>query len=353
MSDKLAHLTKFSGFVLLFIFLGVKSSLAQQYPIQVQANISSPASLKLSEYYTGANPKLTILLTNKDLNQDARVYLKIKITGPNGFSLYSRDNIRNYTSGIDLQGGIPKKLSSQDLQVYFGSTALLETSNTGQSVFNKGGTLPAGNYIFRIEVYNYIDNALLNNPEQSTIFRFIDKPQAPILNSPFNQSEILHKEANFITFNWSPQHTASIYSINTTYRFEMVEILDKQVDVNTAFHSSRPVFSQEITAPSLIYGPSKPLLLPGKRYAWRVQVKAADFGQDYTSFQNNGYSPIYYFDYNYYCPQPDPRFTLYPTEGNVEVVWQGEKGLEYNVSWLDKNGDFKEGLGVLRVLMVH
>ena len=213
MSYKLAHLTKLSGFVLFFIFLGVKSSLAQQYPIQVQANISSPASIKLSEYYTGVNPALTVLLTNRDLTQDAKVYLKVKITGPNGFSLNTKDNIRNSTSGIVLQGGIPKKLSSQDLQVYFSSNNLIVTGSTGQSVFSNGGTLPTGNYTFRIEVYNYIDNALLNNPEHSTIFRFLDKPQAPILNSPFDQSEFLYKEVNFITFNWTPQHTGSILSL--------------------------------------------------------------------------------------------------------------------------------------------
>lgn len=346
MSDTFPHLAKLSCYIFIAFFFGTKSSLAQQYPIQVQANINSPASLKLSEYYTGANPTFTIFLTNRDLNRDAKVYLKFRILGPNGFSLQTNENIRNSTNGIDLQRGIPTKLSSQDLQVYFNSTALQEINNNGISIFNKGGTLPAGNYIFRIEVYNYADNALLNNPDQSTIYRFLDKPQAPILNMPFNQSEVLYRDANFITFSWTPQHTGSIFGSNTKYLFELVEVVDRGVDINTAFQSSRPVFSKELFSLTLIYGPSQPLLLPGKRYAWRVQVKVGDFEQDYTSFQNNGYSPIYYFDYNYDCPQPDPRFIVIPSDGMVEVSWQGIKGLEYNVSWLDKNGSFKDAKSV-------
>jgi hypothetical protein len=103
--------------------------------------------------------------------------------------------------------------------------------------------------------------------------------------------------------SWTPRHFNSpAAAYGTEYFFEMVELYDKQAPPEGAFLYARPFYSETIRPTSFIYNSAHPLLIPGRRYAWRVRAVARDgMQQEMTVFKNNGYSEVFYFDYAADC----------------------------------------------------
>src|SRR5690606_4341021 len=91
---------------------------------------------------------------------------------------------------------------------------------------------------------------------------------------------------------------------NVEYELSIVEIWDHYVDPQAAFFSMPPIFQATTRNTSYLLGPADPLLLPNKKYAWRVQAKAISGTEEIGLFNNNGYSEIYWFSHSQPCEVP-------------------------------------------------
>jgi hypothetical protein len=134
----------------------------------------------------------------------------------------------------------------------------------------------------------------------------------------------------------------------------MVELYDKQTPAEGAFQYAWPFFSETLRPSSFIYNAFHPLLVPGRRYAWRVRVVARDgMQQEMTVFKNNGYSEVFYFDYAADC-QPVQMLGAIIEKRRVNITWMETGALEYTVEYRKKGssrwytaGDVKPGQAYL------
>ncbi|WP_178346962.1 fibronectin type III domain-containing protein [Arenibacter palladensis] len=105
------------------------------------------------------------------------------------------------------------------------------------------------------------------------------------------------------------------------YELSLVEIWDTQIDPQAAFLSSPPVFQTTNTATTYVYGPSDPLLLSGKNYAWRIQAKAKQGAEEIGLFKNQGYSEIFSFSYAGSCDLPIGIGHEVKGSTNANIFW--------------------------------
>ncbi len=242
-------------FVLLVLMVILGSQVKAQFPVQVVTQIKSPASLNLSDYYTGAIPKLTVTLTNRDLLQPS-LNVKLRITISNNSVQLKTDESKVYSS-VNLTPGVPVQVSGAALAQYLNPNNLIFQGFTKQEYLSKG-QIPKGLYTFCFEVVEANTNRVLSRSGACAL-AWISKTEPPLLNTPFNRSAIIIKNPAFIPFNWTPRHQNSANNaVNTSYEFEMVELLDDKVDPNAGFGSSRILYKAKVQTSSLLYGPNQP-----------------------------------------------------------------------------------------------
>jgi hypothetical protein len=73
------------------------------------------------------------------------------------------------------------------------------------------------------------------------------------------------------------------------YRFELFEVLPRDVNPEDVVGNQLPLHSEEVTGTQLVYDLSKPALFEGQQYAWRVQ---AFDPTDQVYYKNDGYSTV-------------------------------------------------------------
>ena len=163
-----------------------------------------------------------------------------------------------------------------------------------------GNAIPEGTYQFCFEVFDVATGNRLSNKTCVTTVIFKNEP--PFLVTPRNRSNVAEINPQYIVFQWTPR---SINVTNVEYELSLVEIWDTQIDPQAAFLSSPPIYQTTTNATTYVYGPSDPLLLSGKNYAWRIQAKAKQGAEEIGLFKNEGYSEIYSFSYATACDLPE------------------------------------------------
>ena len=144
-------------FATILTLMGVASQ-AQQYPVQLISQLNSPVPLNLSLFNVSATPKVTISLTNRDLQgAPLKVKLKMIINGP-GIQLITSNNA--VLSPIILQNGLPTILTSADLAPYFNLNNLEFSGVLNKAAYQASGQLPEGAYSYCFEVWEYNTNKL-------------------------------------------------------------------------------------------------------------------------------------------------------------------------------------------------
>lgn len=278
--------------VCLLCCFAVKS---QTYPVTVVPTVKQPAPIYFSSYAdaNAINGPLRVQILLNDLTIGNReIRLKTYVEG-NGINFQS-NTIVNGASPLFLEGGIPLVLNSTDLAPYF------EFSNsTGISAVAYGQPIPEGSYQFCFEVYDAVSGNRISQKSCANAYIFQNEP--PFLVLPQNKTAIQEQNPQNIVFQWTPRH---INVTNVEYELSLVEIWDTYVDPQAAFLSSRPIFQTTTQKTTYIYSPTDPLLLPNKRYAWRVQAKAKQGAEDIGLFKNNGYSEIFWFTHTTPCKTP-------------------------------------------------
>jgi len=135
---------------------------------------------------------------------------------------------------------------------------------------------------------------------------------------PENGSDMVERNPQNIIFQWTPRHT-NVSQVE--YELDLVEIWDNALDPQAAFLASTPMFTVTTGATSYLYGPGDPMLLPNKRYAWRVQAKAKQGVEDIGMFLNQGYSQVFSFGYSEGCYLPNGIRHEVKGANQANVLW--------------------------------
>ena len=287
---------------------------AQRYPVQVTQTILPPYSSKLSDYVTATNVKfrLDVLLTDV-VASNRQVRLKLRIKG-NGLDIQSRDVVAGAPQ-VFLNGGVLQQFTNLDLAAYFQPNNLIGIT---PQQYNR--PLPEGVYTVCWEVHDVITNQQINNPVTgcSSIFLLLNDP--PFLNLPYKGDQLVAKDPMNIIFQWTPRHTNAT---NVSYEFELREIWDANIDPQAAFLASPNYYTETVNTTTVLYDISKPVLLPKKKYGWRVRAKSLSGISENAIFKNDGYSEVFYFSYTDKCDAPTFVLSEALSSNKVKITWQG------------------------------
>ncbi|WP_405321211.1 fibronectin type III domain-containing protein, partial [Flavobacterium oreochromis] len=157
----------------------------------------------------------------------------------------------------------------------------------------------------------------------------------PLLNTPVRNESIAVKEFPNILFTWTPRQ---INATNVSYKYELKEILDATIDPQIGFLTAPLLYEEETRGTALLYDISKPNLLSGKRYAWRVKAISTSGLSVNNVFKNEGYSEIYHFTYASNCPAPSFVLSEALSARSVRVSWLGDHAhTKYHVQYRKAN----------------
>ncbi|WP_233194528.1 glycohydrolase toxin TNT-related protein [Aquimarina sp. I32.4] len=296
----------------LIALLAWQGMISQTYPVTLVPQVMPPAPIYFSSYADASSSsgplKLQIVLN--DLSQTGReIKLKTYFEG-NGIAFESKDVIIGAPS-LFVEGGIPLLLTNLELAPYF---TLQNISGISPAAY--GQVIPEGSYQFCFEVYDAPTGARISQKTCATTYIFQNEP--PLLIAPNNQTDISEQNPLNLLFQWTPRH---INVSNVQYELSIVEIWDQTMNPQAAFLGSPPVFQTTTTNTSYLYGPADPLLLPNKRYAWRVQAKAINGAEEIGLFKNKGFSEIYWFNYTAPCDAPENVRHEIKGVQNINILW--------------------------------
>lgn len=322
-----------NGLVWGVLVLGSVLSTYGQKPIQVTPVLRPPYTLQLSDYYSTTQEKLVLILTNRDLNKPVlNVRLRMTVEGQ-GVLLSNR--IFSNLPTLALEAGVPLRLSRSDLEPYF-SVDNLDFSGITRSQYAQQPKLPEGFYQFCFEAIEVSTGEVASAKSCASAWMSLSDP--PFLNLPRKDEAIAVKANQNIIFQWTPRHLNSPNSAYVTeYDFQLVELWDNNLAPEVAFQSAQPLYETTTRTTTLLYGPSQPLLLAGKRYGWRVRARARQGIEEVDVFRNQGYSEIYSFTYQDVCPPPVGISASPGTYGSVQFSWSAsDKHSGYMVSYRQK-----------------
>ncbi|RZS98983.1 DNA/RNA non-specific endonuclease [Aquimarina brevivitae] len=317
--------------ILLLLLLCIQTVSAQNFPIRVTAQALPPYPTAISGYANAnvINSPLRVQLVLSDITASSReVRLRIAIEG-NGISATSAAVVVGAPTLI-LDGGVPLNLTLADLAPYY------EFQNLqGISPVQYNSALPDGTYRFCFEVFDAFNGNRLSTQQCATIFLVNNQP--PFLNKPDNQSSITEQNPTNIIFQWTPRQ---VNVPNVNYEFSLVEVWDKYIDPQAIFLASPPLYQETTINTSLVYGPLQPLLMPGKRYAWRIRAFANNNGEEVSVFNNNGNSEIFWFDYLGNCNQPSGITVKDVTRTQATISWTSQPDhLDYTVHYREQGSE--------------
>jgi hypothetical protein len=118
----------------------------------------------------------------------------------------------------------------------------------------------------------------------------------------------------------------------------LVEMYDRQTPPENAFLYSRVLYTETVQLTSFAYTSAHPILLPWMRYAWRVRAVAREGIEEASIFRNDGYSPVYWFDYVSDCKTVQVCGAVYEN-GHVNITWEDTGAMEYTVEYRKKGSE--------------
>ena len=314
-------------YILLLFTLIALTVRAQLYPVQVVPTVNAPYSSKLADYANPLGGRMQLQLITTDLNiQNRSVQLHLEIKG-NGLKAQSLSILNVRT--LRISGGEITSLSQSDLAPYFKPENL-----QGLSMQQYAQPLPDGVYSFCWRVRDVQSGKWLSGSQCATIYLMLNDP--PQLNLPTDNERVAVGNFPNIIFSWTPRH---LNATNVTYEFELCELLDPSLDPRFAFEVSRKVLKEsDLRMTTLLYDLSKPNLIPGHRYGWRVRaVSTAGLVQN-SVFKNDGYSEVHSFVYASDCKAPWGLVVTEESPARIRLQWQGDSAhRQYHIQYRKAN----------------
>jgi len=316
-------------FSYIFLFLLTTWQLiAQTYPVQVVPVLTPPYSSKIADYANPMANKVQLQLITTDLSvQNRPVQLYVEIKG-NGLTAASAP-VLSGVSPLRISGGEILRLTNAELASYFQLRNL-----QGITSQQYASALPDGMYSFCFRVKDVLSGRWLSQSHCAIAYLMLNDP--PILNIPSDNEQVAVTDFQNIIFSWTPRQ---INATNVTYSFELREILDPTLDPRFAFEVSRRILKEDdLRMTTFVYDVSKPNLIPGRRYAWRVRAISTGGLAENSVFKNNGYSEVHTFVYAVNCSKP--LFLLSEQQGRsrTKLLWQGHTlHQKYHIQYRKKN----------------
>lgn len=268
------------------------SAHAQVYPVQVTPQLVPPYSVYLSDYATGGNEKLRVILLQRDLSRPSyqvRLVMNVEWNG----RVIMRTSRSFNPAPLNLDPGIPMVISGADLAPYLDSRNI-DFVGYDRNQYERTRALPEGQYRISFIAYDYRRQDVQVSPEGNS-FLYLAKSEPPLINYPACGTKLPMREPQQIIFSWMPRNTSSPNSaLETEYEFSLYETRPTGRNPNDVVLTSQPVFRTRTNLTQLIYGPAEPLLLRDITYVWRVQAIDLN-GRD--AFRNSGYSEVCTFYY--------------------------------------------------------
>ena len=301
-------------FSYIFLFLLTTWQLiAQTYPVQVVPVLTPPYSSKIADYANPMANKVQLQLITTDLSvQNRPVQLYVEIKG-NGLTAASAP-VLSGVSPLRISGGEILRLTNAELASYFQLRNL-----QGITSQQYASALPDGMYSFCFRVKDVLSGRWLSQSHCAIAYLMLNDP--PILNIPSDNEQVAVTDFQNIIFSWTPRQ---INATNVTYSFELREILDPTLDPRFAFEVSRRILKEDdLRMTTFVYDVSKPNLIPGRRYAWRVRAISTGGLAENSVFKNNGYSEVHSFVYAVNCGKPLFLLSQQQGKNRTKLLWQG------------------------------
>lgn len=268
---------------------------AQEYPVRLDVVLFPPYSVRLSEYASCGDRRLSALLTDL-LQSSHRISFRFSLEGGRSYTpLAASAAVVRGLDAFTLPAGTPLVLSNLELR------ALFEFQNlTGLGAEQYGRALPEGLYQFCFVAADAFTQRALSL--KSCAQAYLQQYDPPQLTLPQNGERVVKQnEIQNILFQWQPRQWAP----HTRYVFTLKELRDTSRGAAAGFLSARPLWEEALVANTLLYGIEKTALLAGQRYVWQVRAVSAHPAllgaslptDDNAVYKNRGYSEIFYFDY--------------------------------------------------------
>ena len=285
--------------VLLVAFAGIKNMQAQgpqNYPVSITPVIYPPYPTSIKYLNASTSPSLVLTITNKSLNTpmvNVRLGVTIECAA---FKAQTRSILTNGVAPISLASGIPVRITNLDIASAYDFNNL-----TGLTLNQYENALPQTKIVYGFILYDAITNRQVSDKVTYAVINSLNNP--PVTTLPANASTVTEKGMQNILFQWQPRQLSAGGGVQ--YTLELIELLNKSQNPQSAFLSTKPIFVDSTMVTRYVYGPELPPLIPGKSYAWRVQAKSFDYGGNQVeSFVNQGYSNIAFFNYYAECKSP-------------------------------------------------
>ena len=301
-------------FSYIFLFLLTTWQLiAQTYPVQVVPMLTPPYSSKIADYANPMANRVQLQLITTDLSvQNRSVQLYVEIKG-NGLTAASAP-VLSGVSPLRINGGEILRLTNAELASYFQLRNLQGITSQQYT-----SALPDGMYSFCFRVKDVLSGRWLSQSHCAIAYLMLNDP--PILNIPTDNEQVAVTDFQNIIFSWTPRQ---INATNITYSFELREILDPSLDPRFAFEVSRRILKEDdLRMTTFVYDVSKPNLIPGRRYAWRVRAISTGGLAENSIFKNNGYSEVHSFVYAVNCSKPLFLLSQQQGKNRTKLLWQG------------------------------
>lgn len=304
---------------------------AQNYPVTGNVQVKAPYSVYLSDYTKLEEDKLIINLKLNDPVDPVRdVKLRIRLES----QTVTLETSPSFHPGpITLNNGFMEKITGADITDYFFANNLQFTKGLTKQEFQRKGALPEGFYKVCVEVLDYISGNTISLPICTQAWIILNDP--PRLLLPENNKIVKANDPQNLPFRWMPMNSGSPNSFFTTeYHFALYEVWPATRNPNDAVNTTPSIFETTISTPAYFYSISDPPLVPGRKYAWRVQAKDAG-GMD--MFKNQGYSEVFSFIWGQECNVPLNITSEVLSSDRAKAVWEeGENATGYVIRYREK-----------------
>ncbi|MBR2196778.1 MAG: fibronectin type III domain-containing protein, partial [Salinivirgaceae bacterium] len=301
--------------LLLWAMLPATTAHSQSYPVQSNVYVVAPYSQTYSDYYADGQQRMFVNILLNDMSQGhLDVVLRFSIKS-NNLKLTSK--LTGNVQPITIHSGKMYRVEGSELAQYL-RVDDMQAEGRLAGEFQKSGKLPEGYYEIKVEVVEYYRRANVSAPSYSTMW--IMQPEAPVWTMPQNNAKIDAISPQFMLFGWMMTGNTSMLR-NIKYEFSIYE-KPASMSADVVVKTSTPIYREELTQQTLVYGPDKPLLELGKVYACRVKVEDGD---GLVSFKNDGYSSTLVFKYGEECDPPTQVTITDITKKGATVNWVSDQ----------------------------
>jgi|GEM_PF-1783557 len=284
---------------------------AQNYPIQITAQLATPFSGFIPDYSTPGNENLKLLVFFTDFTKPSyNIKLKLKITGQ-GITIQSKNYY--YYGPVSVQPGIPLEIGGSDLAGLLNPSNLDFSGITAQHYQNN--TLPEGYYNICFTAYDYNNPVPIQVSNQSCAFGCMVLSDPPFLNLPQCESTAAVATPQNLMFQWTAMNLSSPNSFNNTlYDFELYEMHPSTQSPGNVIQTLPPIYQTTTSFTFVNYGITEPQLYVGTKYVWRVRARDQS---NRDVFKNQGYSQLCTFTYGNTLSQLDSNSLKLTLQGSA------------------------------------